>query len=189
MKKKNTYVKGLIGALVGALAGLIAWVLVAYFVGGNLHLSFGFVLALLAYLGYSGMGGKLGKGIYAIYIPVVLIIGFAAFTLAKSIVTVNSLGADTISTYAAGEFGGNMVAAYLSLLGFGILSVFENIASIWTEIAISIIFEISGGAYFLMKMQDTLKTETNEKEPRHEAGEDEQEEKPEEDASETDPKE
>ncbi len=50
MKKEKlantSYLKGVFGALLGGLVCFIMWALAAYFVGGNLHLSFGFVLAL-----------------------------------------------------------------------------------------------------------------------------------------------
>ena len=88
-EKRATYGKGALGAFLGALAGFAAWCIVAYFVGGNLHLSFGFVLALLVYLGYTGMNGKNGRGAYLIYIAFVLAVGFAAYRVASGMITVN----------------------------------------------------------------------------------------------------
>ena len=62
MKKEKTlrpsYLKGLGGAALGGFIAFLMWIMVAHFVGGNLHLSFGFVLALFLYYGYFSMGVK-----------------------------------------------------------------------------------------------------------------------------------
>ena len=56
MKKEKilrpSYLKGLGGAALGGFIAFLMWIMVAHFVGGNLHLSFGFVLALFLYYGY-----------------------------------------------------------------------------------------------------------------------------------------
>lgn len=160
--------------------------LVAYFVGGNLHLSFGFVLALLVYLGYTGMNGKNGRGAYLIYIAFVLAVGFAAYLVASGMIAVNeTVGAETMAAYAEGQFGGNAFAAYFSLLGDGIQVAWEGLATGWTNLAIAVIFEAAGGAYFLLKLHDAVKeqaADTRKKEEPAENRDSIQEDEPEENA-------
>lgn len=185
-EKRATYGKGALGAFVGALAGFAAWCIVAYFVGGNLHLSFGFVLALLVYLGYTGMNGKNGRGAYLIYIAFVLAVGFAAYLVASGMIAVNeTVGAETMATYAEGQFGGNAFAAYFSLLGDGIQVAWEGLATGWTNLAIAVIFEAAGGAYFLLKLHDAVKEQTADTRKKEEPAENRdsiQEDEPEENA-------
>lgn len=185
-ERRATYGKGALGAFLGALAGFAAWCIVAYFVGGNLHLSFGFVLALLVYLGYTGMNGKNGRGAYLIYIAFVLAVGFAAYLVASGMIAVNeTVGADTMAAYAEGQFGGNAFAAYFSLLGAGIQVAWEGLATGWTNLAIAVIFEAAGGAYFLLKMHDAVKEQTADTGKKEEPAENRgsvQEEEPEENA-------
>ena len=185
-EKRATYGKGALGAFLGALAGFAAWCIVAYFVGGNLHLSFGFVLALLVYLGYTGMNGKTGRGAYLIYIAFVLAVGFAAYLVASGMIAVNeTVGADTMAAYAEGQFGGNAFAAYFSLLGAGIQVAWEGLATGWTNLAIAVIFEAAGGAYFLLKMHDAVKEQAADAGKKTESAENRgsvQEEEPEENA-------
>ncbi|MBC8538949.1 hypothetical protein H8693_08385 [Christensenellaceae bacterium NSJ-63] len=185
-EKRATYGKGALGAFVGALAGFAAWCIVAYFVGGNLHLSFGFVLALLVYLGYTGMNGKNGRGAYLIYIAFVLAVGFAAYLVASGMIAVNeTVGAETMAAYAEGQFGGNAFAAYFSLLGDGIQVAWEGLATGWTNLAIAVIFEAAGGAYFLLKLHDAVKEQAADAGKKTESAENRgsvQEEEPEENA-------
>ena len=185
-EKRATYGKGALGAFLGALAGFAAWCIVAYFVGGNLHLSFGFVLALLVYLGYTGMNGKNGRGAYLIYIAFVLAVGFAAYLVASGMITVNeTVGAETMAAYAEGQFGGNAFAAYFSLLGDGIQVAWEGLATGWTNLAIAVIFEAAGGAYFLLKLHDAVKEQAADAGKKTESAENRdsiQEDEPEENA-------
>ncbi len=77
------YFKGLGGAVLGGILAFLMWVMTAYFVGGNLHLSFGFVLALFVYYGYFSFGGKKAKGFFAVYLPLVFLLGFLAAAVYK----------------------------------------------------------------------------------------------------------
>ncbi|MBQ9941967.1 MAG: hypothetical protein IJP03_03050 [Christensenellaceae bacterium] len=182
--KTRSYWKGLLGALLGAVAALIAWVAVAYFVGQNLHLSFGFVMALMAYMGYVGMGGKKGRGMYAIYPLVVLVMGLLAFFLARSLQAVDSMGSEMIEAYAQAQFGGSVFKAVMNLLGMWLPAMFESFSALWTDVAISVVFELAGGAYFMMKMRDEL-SELEKAEVQSEAKEDGgQDEQPEEESPE-----
>lgn len=139
---RTSYVKGLLGAIIGALLGVIAWTAVAYFVGGNLHLCFGFVLSILVYYGYRLAGGKVGGGFYAVYIPVVLIFGFGAFLIGNSIMTLNSLLVGY--TFGIGEF--------FSLVPKAIASTLQTLATSWTYLVIALIFEASGIVYYMNRI-------------------------------------
>jgi len=179
-EKRKTYLKGLLGAVLGALAGVVAWVLVAHFVGGNLHLSFGFVLALLTYIGYTGMGGKLGKGTYAIYIGVVLVFGFIAFILSIAISALNNFGllepGNFQSVLDGGQYGNSGIGVFFNMLSLALTSVFQSLPMLWTDLAISVIFEMAGGGYFLLKIHDQRKLARAEEDREKEGAPEEDEE-------------
>lgn len=150
MKKEKlantSYLKGVFGALLGGLVCFIMWALAAYFVGGNLHLSFGFVLALFIYYGYFALGGKIGKGFYAVFLPMLFILGFLATAVSFGIIHMNGIGftGDNFPLYASAYYGGNLLAAYFGELGNSIRQVFLQFSSLWPYFAISAIYEAVG---------------------------------------------
>ena len=141
-----SYIKGLGGAMLGGILAFLMWVLVAYFVGGNLHLSFGFVLALFVYYGYFSFNGKKGKGFFAIFLPIVFLLGFFAAAVSVGIIHVQSLGftASNFPAYAAAYYDGNVLAAYFDTLGKSVQQVFLQFGSVWPYFAIGAIYEAVG---------------------------------------------
>lgn len=143
---RTSYLRGLLGALLGGLICFIMWALAAYFVGGNLHLSFGFVLALFIYYGYFALGGKNGKGFYAVFLPMLFLLGFLATAVSFGIIHMNGIGftGDNFPLYASAYYGGNLLAAYFGELGNSIRQVFLQFSSLWPYFAISAIYEAVG---------------------------------------------
>lgn len=140
------YFKGLGGAVLGGILAFLMWVMTAYFVGGNLHLSFGFVLALFVYYGYFSFGGKKAKGFFAIYLPTVFLLGFLAAAVSVGIIHMQSLGftGNSLPAYAAAYYHGNVLAAYFDTLGKSVRQVFLQFGSVWPYFAIGAIYEAVG---------------------------------------------
>lgn len=170
-QKKQTWLKGLLGAILGGLGALIGWAAVAYFVGGNLHLCFGFIMALLVYMGYLGLGGSRGRAFYIIYPLVVLVLGAAAFLLGSALAAVHSMGSEMLGNYAMALHGGSRIAALFDLTGQWLPVVWESLRLLWKDAAIAAVFALAGGAYFVMKLRDERAAERAAKETAAEADE------------------
>lgn len=143
---RESYLKGLGGAAAGGVIGFLMWVMVAHFVGGNLHLSFGFVLALLIYYGYFSMHGKRGKGFFAVFLPMVFLLGFLAAAVSFGIIHMKGLGftGENLPLYASAYYGGNLFLAYLDTLLGSIQQVFLQWNSLWPHFAIGAIYAAVG---------------------------------------------
>lgn len=141
-----SYSKGLGGAALGGILACLMWVLAAYFIGGNLHLSFGFVLALFVYYGYFSFNGKKAKGFFALYLPAVFLLGFFAAAVSVGIIHMQGLGftASNLPAYAAAYYHGNVLAAYFDTLGKSVQQVFLQFGSVWPYFAIGAIYEAVG---------------------------------------------
>ncbi len=150
MKKEKilrpSYLKGLGGAALGGFIAFLMWIMVAHFVGGNLHLSFGFVLALFLYYGYFSMGGKKAKGFYAVFLPLLFCIGFLATAVSFGVIHMNGLGftGENIGIYASAYYGGNVFIAYMDTLAGSIWQVIGQFSTLWPYFAISAIYEAVG---------------------------------------------
>ena len=142
----KSYAKGLGGAVLGGILAFLMWVLAAYLVGGNLHLSFGFVLALFVYYGYFSFGGKQAKGFFAIFLPIVFLFGFLATAISIGVIHVQGLGftGSNFPAYAAAYYHGNLLAAYFDTLGKSVQQVFLQFDSVWPYFAIGAIYEAVG---------------------------------------------
>ncbi len=143
---RESYLKGFGGATVGGVIGFLMWVMTAQFVGGNLHLSFGFVLALFIYYGYFSMHGRRGKGFYAVFLPMVFLLGFLAAAVSFGIIHMKGLGftGDNLPLYASAYYNGNLLLAYMDTLFSSTKQVFVQFNSLWPHFAIGVIYEAVG---------------------------------------------
>ncbi len=159
-RKKESYLKGILGALAGALVAAALWQCVAGVIGGNLHLVFGFIMAAFVYYGYFLFGGKEGKAFLYIWIGISLAAAVASFALALGVQYVDSLqivGTASFSDYAR-SYSGSQIMAYLALLKRSFPIIFANFRAYGPDLFIMLVFLIIGiGNYlFSRKREENL---------------------------------
>ena len=98
-ERKETYLKGTIGAILGALVGMIPWVILGGF--GWIAGWLGFFITLAATMGYDLFSGKSGKGRLLIIIAISIAGEFAAVTASEVFSAVRCIMNGTLNgTYA-----------------------------------------------------------------------------------------
>ncbi len=158
-RQPTTYLNGLLGAVGGAIVGLILWVAVAYFVGGNLHIAFGFVLVLCVFYGYFLAGGKNGRGFYPMFLTVSLLFALVAFFTAVTVNYIGNMGlvgTDSFTSYARASYGGNEIQAYLDIFVTCLGIVFETFANYLKDFFAMLVFLCAGIVHYCVNKNRVL---------------------------------
>jgi len=148
---KYNYLNGVLGAIAGAIVGFFLWIAIAYFVGGNLHLAFSYVLAVCVFYGYFLARGKNGRGFYPIFISVSILVAVTTFFTAITIEYLDSMdiiGTESFAAYARASFGGSEIRAYLDTFSACFTIVIETFGNYLKDFLVMLIFVSMGVVHY-----------------------------------------
>ena len=147
-KKQNLVLRNLFGALLGGLIGYVFWVLVSYFIGGNVHIAVAYVMAACVFYGSFFFAKKDANAFPIIYAIVSVIFALLAYFTAQAIVYLTSV----INSYG----WDNSITTYLELIFPAIGVVIQGFFLQITEFVIMLIVLVVGIVQFTLNRKRLL---------------------------------
>lgn len=148
LKKQNLVLRNLFGALLGGLIGFVFWVLVAYFIGGNVHIAVSYIMAACVFYGSFFFAKKEAKSFPIMYAIISVVFALLAYFTAQAIVYLTSV----ITVYG----WENSVGTYLELIFPAIGIVVQSFFIQITEFVIMLIVLIVGIVQFTLNRKRLL---------------------------------
>lgn len=140
------------GAIIGGITSLFIWGFAAYIIGGNIHLVCSVGTCIAVYYGGILAGGHpVNLTTFNIIAGIFFVAGFIIGMLITSVSSLDIVGTTELKLYADSYFKGNVVDAYMDLLGYGVKNLLSHFATVFQNFMISLVFYVVSIVFFIRK--------------------------------------